>query len=597
MKRLCAPLLALVATLVTDTSVAAGIDTQSRALFEAMVNVTNPSAHMGQRRGAFAAGSVVTRNRLMNESLWHFVPPSFEAGCGGIDMFAGSFSFISAEQFQQLLRSIAANATGYAFEVALTAMCPTCVEVMESLQRKLQALNQGYANSCQLAKGLVNDVASAFDIQHKDNTSLVAMAKGLGDVFETRSTATGESPIDLVRDNLSEEERAEANLQGNLVWQALKRQGAAGWFVGGDDALLEAIMSVTGSVILGPPEAAPDGAGENFGVTLLPGNVMTVRDLLWGSSAHEDNSSGQSTTAHVIKRYRCDTTIANGCTAPTVLTDTETVGLVQHTKNLLLGDPTVSGSVGLVQKFRLGAEAASAPEQAFMEASRPTAWAHSCATSRATTRAWRASSPARPRRSSRWRWPSCILLGPAAGGGARPGPGAACLHQPGGQPDPIRPRAGVPGVRGTRQALRQRPDPARLLPRPHESGEGPTRVHPGPALASATPMFEIYSIGDAAYLAAVLNAVAMLSGTGNMAQLAGVGFLIGVILVTFQGLVQARAPQYQHMLIALGCIWGCSAPRRGSASRTSTRGAYAPWTTCPWGSPPSGPPCPRWATG
>ena len=367
MKHLSAPLLALVATLVTDTVVAAGIDTQSSALFESMVNVTNPSAHMGQRRGAFAAGSVVTRNRLMNESLWHFVPPSFEAGCGGIDMFAGSFSFISAEQFQQLLRSIAANATGYAFEVALTAMCPTCVEVMESLQRKLQALNQGYANSCQLAKGLVNDVASAFDIQHKDNTSLVAMAKGLGDVFETRSTATGESPIAQVRDHLSEEERAEADLQGNLVWQALKRQGAAGWFVGGDDALLEAIMSVTGSVILGPPEPAPDGAGENFGVTLLPGNVMTVRDLLWGSSAHEDNSSGQSTAAHVIKRYRCDTTTANGCTAPTVLTDTETVGLVQHTKNLLLGDPTVSGSVGLVQKFRLGAEAASAPEQAFME--------------------------------------------------------------------------------------------------------------------------------------------------------------------------------------------------------------------------------------
>jgi conjugative transfer pilus assembly protein TraH len=45
----------------------------------------------------------------MNESLWHFVPPSFDAGCGGIDLFAGSFSFISAEQFQNLLRAIAAT--------------------------------------------------------------------------------------------------------------------------------------------------------------------------------------------------------------------------------------------------------------------------------------------------------------------------------------------------------------------------------------------------------------------------------------------------------------------------------------------------------
>ena len=77
--------------------------------------------------------------------------PSFNAGCGGIDLFAGSFSFISAEQFQNLLRAIAANAAGYAFEVALGAMCKECLETMETLQKKIQALNQGFANSCQLA--------------------------------------------------------------------------------------------------------------------------------------------------------------------------------------------------------------------------------------------------------------------------------------------------------------------------------------------------------------------------------------------------------------------------------------------------------------
>ena len=84
-------------------------------------------------------------------------------------------------------------------------------------------------------------------------------------------------------------------------------------------------------------------------------------------------------------------------------------------------------------------------------------------------------------------------------------------------------------------------------------------------------MFEIYSIGDAAYLAAVLNAVAMLSGTGNMAQLAGVGFLIGVILVTFQGLVQARAPQFQHLLIALVVYLGMFGP----TARVSVEDLYS----------------------
>jgi len=185
----------------------------------------------------------------MNESLWHVVPPSFNAGCGGIDLFAGSFSFISLDQFVNLLRAIAANAPGYAFEIALGAMCRDCLETMEALQKKIQALNQGYANSCQLAKGLVNDVADAFDAKHKDKTSLLAMVAGLGDVFETHSSADGEDPIEKVETSLPAE--AQTVLQGNLAWRALKGRGAAGWFAAGDDSLLEAMMSVTGSVVVG----------------------------------------------------------------------------------------------------------------------------------------------------------------------------------------------------------------------------------------------------------------------------------------------------------------------------------------------------------
>ena len=50
-------------------------------------------------------------------------------------------------------------------------------------------------------------------------------------------------------------------------------------------------------------------------------------------------------------------------------------------------------------------------------------------------------------------------------------------------------------------------------------------------------MFEIHSIGDAAFLTQILNAVAALTGTGDFRQLAAVGLLVGVILGMFQGLV------------------------------------------------------------
>ena len=63
-------------------------------------------------------------------------------------------------------------------------------------------------------------------------------------------------------------------------------------------------------------------------------------------------------------------------------------------------------------------------------------------------------------------------------------------------------------------------------------------------------MYEIYSIGDGAYLTAVLNAVAMLSGSGDMQQLAGVGFLMGILLVMGQGILQAKFPPLQNVLFA-----------------------------------------------
>ncbi len=351
---------------------AAGLGEQMDDLFNTLLNHTAPTAHLGQRRGVVTGGSLAARNRIMNESLWHFVPPSFSAGCGGIDLFAGSFSFISAEQFQNLLRAIAANAAGYAFEVALGAMCKECLETMETLQKKIQALNQGFANSCQLAKGLVNDVADAFDVKHKDNTSLWGMVKGLGDVFETRSATTGVDPIAQVK-TLPPEDKTQ--LEGNLVWQALKRRGAAGWFADGDDLLLEAIMSLTGTVIVGPPEPAPDGQGENHRITHLPGNLLKATDLLNGTRDREAVSEWDNAWPHRLRLYQCGPwggvvdRSENGCRAPAVV-EASLPGMIQRVKDVLLGvRPYAAGTetIGLVGKFRSGVGAVSEAEQAFLQ--------------------------------------------------------------------------------------------------------------------------------------------------------------------------------------------------------------------------------------
>lgn len=65
-------------------------------------------------------------------------------------------------------------------------------------------------------------------------------------------------------------------------------------------------------------------------------------------------------------------------------------------------------------------------------------------------------------------------------------------------------------------------------------------------------MFEIFSVGDSAYLQAVLNAVAMISGTGDYRTAAGVGGLIGVIIIMLRALLQwdGRGLRYQDLFLA-----------------------------------------------
>ncbi|MFO1432915.1 MAG: hypothetical protein U1F76_22845 [Candidatus Competibacteraceae bacterium] len=50
-------------------------------------------------------------------------------------------------------------------------------------------------------------------------------------------------------------------------------------------------------------------------------------------------------------------------------------------------------------------------------------------------------------------------------------------------------------------------------------------------------MWEIYSIGDSAFLSAILNGVAMIAGTGSLAKLASIGFLLAVFATAFEGLL------------------------------------------------------------
>ena len=121
-----------------------------------MSNNTNPQSYQSASRHVFAGGGIVAKNKIFSSDVISFTPPSFTAGCGGINMYLGSFSFINKDQIVTLFRSIAQNAIGYLFKIALKALSEMISSTIEEFQNIVQKLNEYLGNSCQIAQGLVD---------------------------------------------------------------------------------------------------------------------------------------------------------------------------------------------------------------------------------------------------------------------------------------------------------------------------------------------------------------------------------------------------------------------------------------------------------
>jgi conjugative transfer pilus assembly protein TraH len=78
------------------------------------VNYSRPTAYQGQLGGYVTLGSLYVRTRPRSSGLLNIQLPSIRAGCGGIDIFGGAFSFISKEELIQLGKAIMQNASSYA---------------------------------------------------------------------------------------------------------------------------------------------------------------------------------------------------------------------------------------------------------------------------------------------------------------------------------------------------------------------------------------------------------------------------------------------------------------------------------------------------
>jgi conjugative transfer pilus assembly protein TraH len=153
------PLVVAVAAAFTPGNARAGIFGDMTQMF--MSNATAPSTITTKDRTGIFVGSVEMRAPVQSINVVAFDPPRLEAGCGGIDLYGGSFSFINSQQLVQIFRQVAANAVGLAFKAAITAISPQLASLMTEFQTLLQNMNNLAKNSCQLAHLVVDPIDKA----------------------------------------------------------------------------------------------------------------------------------------------------------------------------------------------------------------------------------------------------------------------------------------------------------------------------------------------------------------------------------------------------------------------------------------------------
>ena len=224
-------------------------------------NVNGPTAFEGQSAGYYSLGNVWTRFPQKTTTIANLQLPSAKAGCGGIDLFAGSFSFINAGEIVALMKAVANNAVGFAFSLAIDTVCPECSKIMQEFSQKAQLMNNLSINSCELAQGLVGGIWPKGDLADKAICEAIGNSEGIFTDYaaakhgcgtrgqRASTTAAGGAKYDDVNPGVAR----------NYTWHILKK--SAFFAPGGsfDRELAEYAMTLIGTVIYVPPTDAEPG--------------------------------------------------------------------------------------------------------------------------------------------------------------------------------------------------------------------------------------------------------------------------------------------------------------------------------------------------
>ena len=279
-KRAGVALSVLAAASLSASPVSAQVGDELENFFDQMgaaANVTGPVAYEGQSAGYYSGGNIWTRFPQKSVNPVNIQLPSVKAGCGGIDIFSGSFSFINSDELVAMMKATANNALGFAFQLAIKSISPQISSVIEEMSQKAQQMNQFNMNSCEAAKGLVGGLLPKSELYSSEICKSIGNSQGFfTDWVGARKHCAVQSDRDNAMQNNSDPGIPHESY--NFTWKMLKDS-----YPSFSDDFREYLMNFVGSVIF-----VQDGNGEALPSSysfISPGDDAILTALLDGADS------------------------------------------------------------------------------------------------------------------------------------------------------------------------------------------------------------------------------------------------------------------------------------------------------------------------
>ncbi len=271
-------------------------------------NSTSADTFKSASRNVISGGSMYVHNKIFNRSIVSFTAPGFNAGCGGLDLFGGSFSFINADQLVQLFRSIAQNAAGFLFMIAISTISEAISTHVKWFQDLVQKINNLLSNSCKLAQGLVVGGIGAMRGDAEQKKHLNQIQSDAGDIWDTMSKPPKFSDmLNGISSGAAESKNADGSVDkqsnfGNFTVKACKKLEGNNLFSSNTKDRYGEIMSVVGAVIKnhqkGGTYASATGGTNSVDQGIKPDYkdaLIRLKDLVVDANGSPE-----------LKGYKCD---------------------------------------------------------------------------------------------------------------------------------------------------------------------------------------------------------------------------------------------------------------------------------------------------